>query len=263
MKNELSLLRLGVTSLLTDKETAVVKFGTGLVTTEAGINQDAINDYAAGLVQQYEGQRLVVVTSGAIATGKALVARMGRDLADYQRVTLAQIGASRMMNAWEQAFEEVDVIAGGLFVTHHEIETRDEGRVFKGTLGFAGDTDTVCVLNHNDALSYDEIFKDNDKLSVHIAKAIGAKSLTLFTKQGGVMDGDKQLIERVTSKNIAEINDMLAERAALDGEGGEGTGGIQSKNEVGWEAALAGIYCRIAAVNEDMSGARVTEYMVG
>lgn len=243
------------------KEFVVVKFGSELVTDKNGVDQASIDQYADGLTGQYAQDSLVVVTSGAVKTGRARWERAG-NTGELPLVTAAQLGSAAIIAAWELAFNRVGRMAGGLLVTHHEIEDSTEGPMFANALNMAASADVVSLINENDALSNKELMKlatggDNDGLASHIARVLSAREMTLFTTKGGVIDDDGDLIDKIDPSSIDEVRRMVENRKA----GAGGRGGMPTKLEAAWEAAEAGVATRMAAVNHDMSGQQVTEFI--
>lgn len=239
---------------------AVVKFGSELVAAEEGISQEKISEYATGLAQNHLEDGLIVVTSGAVLAGRSRVLESGRDIGKFNDVTLAQLGSASITSAWEQAFGNNDVLAGGLLTTHHEIEDSAEGPSLFRAIDFAKATGVVCIINENDALSDRELMKlaqceDNDGLASHIATRIGARTLKIFTKMGGIIGKDGELIEEVNMQNHATVSAMLHRRSIKPGNG---RGGIGAKLDATWKAARAGIDSSIAKPNKDMTGDNVT-----
>jgi glutamate 5-kinase len=251
------------------EQLTVVKFGSELVTNQHGVDRQRIDDYTDGLVDYgiYEPNELLVVTSGAVEAGKARLRKQGYDYSDWDDITLAQLGAASVTRCWEECFEGVGVMAGGLLTTHHEIEDQEEGPSLLRAINLARERGVVSIVNENDALSIAELMElvtggDNDGLAAHIARACGARTLKLFTKKGGVMNGRGELIEEVNSKNYHATLLMLKQRELL-GKKGNGRGGMSKKLQAAWLAAQAGIQAEIAAVNRDMTGDLVTRFVVG
>jgi glutamate 5-kinase len=250
------------------KEFKVVKFGSELVTNKDGVDYGKIEAYADGLAEQLNKRSLIVVTSGAVAAGEARERKMGRDTEKYSASTLAQLGCASIMRAWELAFEDRGVSSGGLLVTHHELGSKNEGTRFVEQLYESAGKDIVSIINENDALSNFELMQlacggDNDGLACHIAEAVNAKELTLFTGLGGIVDQYGELISRIDETNAGDVHAMLLGRAVEEKGRGIGRGGIVKKFEAARLAASIGIKTQIAAVNDGMSGNRVTEFMVG
>lgn len=240
----------------------VAKIGSSQVTCEHGIDQEAIDYMAAGLAETYANENLVVVTSGAVAAGRIQAEQLGVDTSEYSYVTLAQLGVSSVMRAWEVAFAKVGRTAGGLLVTHHEIDDWDEGRYFKDALDLAKRQKVISVVNANDSLSNDEVLEDNDWLASHIARSIHADELTLFTKRGGIIDDHDNLIDCVDLGNKEAVRTMLVHRAAKKADQkkvGDGKGGMIKKFDAGWKAAEAGVHTKIAAINANMTGDKITK----
>ncbi len=249
----------------------VAKFGSELVVGDQGIDQGRINQYAAGLAETYGEGGLVVVTSGAVAAGRRRIEKGGDSAECWSDITLAQLGSVAITHAWETAFDDLDIYAGGLLTTHHEIEDKQEGPSLIRAMRLALERGVVSVVNENDALSNVELMKlacggDNDGLASHIARAISADTLQLFTKKGGIVDDEGRLIEEVNGRNYGQVSHMLQERAkrkGAEGKDGIGRGGIVSKVEAGWAAAQSGITANIAATNHDMTGESVTRIVIG
>ena len=239
----------------------VLKFGSELV-----IDSDKIRQYAGGICKTYQHYSLIIVTSGAVAAGRKRLKAKNINITEYDDATLAQLGSASIMRDWEQAFDLQDFTAGGLLVTHHEIQSLSEGRNFLQTLKLAQKQRVISIINENDALSDTELIElayggDNDGLASHIARSISAKELIIFTKNGGVLNQDNELIHMVNDSNINHIKEMLSRR--MNDDKSIGRGGIYKKTEAAWEAALSGIRTKIAAVNDDMTGSMVTEFVVG
>jgi len=250
------------------EEYTVAKFGRELVANGHGVNQGLIDGYAAGLVESYGPDKLIVVTSGAVAAGIARQEAKGIDVSDWCEITLAQLGSASIMRAWEAAFDKVGVSAGGLLTTHHEIEDVEEGPSLKRALLLAHDRRVVSLVNENDALSNTELMElftggDNDGLASHIAVACGVRALKLFTKKGGIVDEQGNLIERVDSSNYVTTLAMIKERELRNQDAGNGRGGMSKKLLAAWTAAQAGIQAEITKPNYSMTGEFTTQVVIG
>ena len=247
----------------------VVKFGSNLVTdTDNGLNTTAINKYVSGLCEQYQ-DGLIVVTSGAVATGRARARELygveeAQELSDKM---CAGLGATAVFNAWETAFLEQRRGASSYPITHHQLNDISAGSSdtnFVEMLLENAKQGIVSIINEADALSDIELMLlacggDNDGLAAHVARAVGARSLTLFTKKGGIFDDSGNLISRVDKININKVRDIAQKRQSSS----MGRGGLITKVNAARESAGAGIYTRIAGINKDMSGKDATEFVVG
>lgn len=251
------------------KTIVVVKFGSELVTDDNGVDQKSIDGYAAGLVKVYKPSSLIVVTSGAVKTGRARASQLGVAQAEISEVTLSQIGAAQIVSAWEQAFAKVQTLAGGLLVTHNELQDSNEGPQFVTALSLALESDVVSIVNENDALSDTELMQlavggDNDGLAAHIAQKVFASKLVLFTAKGGIVDDQNQLVAEVNKHNAQSVLTMLQARESnREQRSGAGRGGIITKYNAAYTAAMSGIEATIAQPAPDMIGDRITKFMIG
>lgn len=174
----------------------------------------------------------------------------------------AGMGNTALMSVWQSAFREAGCDAGSMLVTDRELDDI-EGEQFARTLREYAVTDVVAVINANDALSNIgalelKAARDNDGLAGHIAR-LGADELTIFTQQGGIVDKRGSLVEKIDRSNAGNVREMLEARTRNDSRKHNG---IVSKFDAAWRTAKAGVACvRVAAVNGDMSGEKVTEFV--
>ena len=245
------------------KEVVVVKFGSDLVADIDGVKEASIDEYVVGLSKLHEADHLMVVTSGAVACGRARINMAGGESGRYSLSQLAQLGSSAIFSAWESAFAKVGRMAGGLLVTHHELAMPEEGDNFHRLLDDGISTDVIPIINANDAVSFEELNRlkvaaDNDDLASRLAVFIGAKKLRLFTAKGGVFNEDGQLIDFIDSQKIEDVKNITNQRNL---SGGNGRGGIQSKVDAVWRfVSETGGVAEIAQPNQDMSGTKITTF---
>ncbi len=249
-----------------EKDIVVAKFGSEVVCGDDGVEQEIIAGYVSGLVDRKGYNGLIVVSSGAIKAGEARLRKNHFEVDKYDDVTLAQLGCTTVMHAWESEFERHKVMAGGLLTTHHEIEDRQEGSMLQKTLRKALDKDVVSIINENDALSEEELMAyaeaaDNDGLATLIAIKSGASELNIYTTQGGIYDDSGVLIEEINRHNYYEIKSMLASRQGQKpstSTRGGGRGGVIKKIQAAKKASMAGIAVSIMKPTENMVGENIT-----
>jgi glutamate 5-kinase len=217
------------------EEIVVVKFGSELITDENGLNTEAIQGYVDGLCKRHGSASLIVITSGAVATGRHILSQKDKDNATFSDQQRAQLGGSVVFAAWQSAFERAGHLAGGLLVTHHDLTLSAESKSLRNLLRKNIRNGIISVVNANDALNLAELLQlpagaDNDALASHIAQFMKATRLRLFTLHGGIVDDTGNLVELVTGQNIKSVTKMVSERNP-----GNGRGGIQSKLASAWE----------------------------
>jgi glutamate 5-kinase len=248
----------------------VVKIGSSSITDERGeIARPAIDKLCtevAGL--RGRGDRVVVVTSGAIAAGLPVLGLSAgtppTDVVSLQAVSA--VGQSRLMAVYDQALTLHGLVAGQVLLAPHDFVRRSHYVRAHRTLVRLLDLGVVPVVNENDAVADDEIrFGDNDGLAALVANLVSADLLVLLTDAPGVLTADPRfdpsgsLIEE-----IVEIDHEL-ERVAGGRGTSRGTGGMASKLVAAKMASWSGVRVQIAAASRPavLAGAVAAEPGVG
>jgi glutamate 5-kinase len=228
----------------------VVKIGTSSITDSNGtITPCAIRKLAAEVARQRAaGDRVVVVTSGAIAAGLpvlGLAERRPTDMATLQAVSA--VGQGHLLGEWYRALEEVGLIGGQVLLTPHDFVDRRQYLHARQTLSRLLDLGVVPVVNENDAIADDEIrFGDNDRIAALVAHLLAADILVLLTDAPGLLTADPRRHDWASL--IEEIAEVDAELEALAGGPGSarGSGGMASKLAAAKIAAWSGVRAVIA-----------------
>ncbi len=224
--------------------TIVIKIGSSTVTgADGGIDRD----YLAGLADQVQairsgGTRVVIVTSGAVAAGRAALGHDARpsDMPTLQ--AMAAIGQVRLVQAYKEVFNERGMLIGQVLITRHDVGRRSQYTHACETLRRLLDLDVVPIVNENDTTAVEEIrFGDNDHLAALVGMMVQSDLVVLLTDIEGLYsadprtDADAQLVERVetvTSKHLASAG----------GAGSlVGSGGMVTKLEAARVLMAAGI----------------------
>jgi glutamate 5-kinase len=221
----------------------VVKFGSETLQNDGVFDFGRVDAYAAAL-QQEAANGLIVVTSGAIAVGKSLA--RGTEYTDQQ---YAALGMTTVFGTWERAFREVGVDAASTPVTHEQLDDAEQGAIFKELVTDNITSGIVTVVNEADALSVTELMEqltggDNDGLARHVAVSMGAASLVLVTKKGGIKDTcHRSIISKIDNNNYELAEELIRERHNSKKGSGEdiGRGGMLSKLYAAREASRSGV----------------------
>ena len=230
----------------------VVKFGTNLLT--AGSNC-LDTDIMSSLVSQiaslhHKGIELVVVSSGAIAAGRYKLG-ITKELKGipYKQV-LASMGQSRLMNVYEQLFEQYGVSVAQALLTKADLSDRAGYLNARNTLLALLELRVLCIVNENDVVAVDEIqeakFGDNDNLSAMVANLIDADLLMILTNTAGLYSADPQRHPDAHLINQVDKIDAEVERLAADTPSKMGTGGMVTKIEAARLATTSGVTVVIA-----------------
>ena len=228
----------------------VVKVGSSSLTTPDGeIDGDRIGALAAALsARRQDGGQVVLVSSGAIASGLAPLglSRRPRDLATQQAA--ASVGQGLLIARYTAAFARHAIRTGQVLLSADDLMRRTHYRNAQRTLDRLLELGVLPVVNENDTVATDEIrFGDNDRLAALVAHVTRAGALILLSDVDGLYDGDPR---RGEAQRITEVRD----RADLEGirlgrglKAGQGTQGIQGTQDSRKAQGIGGMATKVEA----------------
>lgn len=239
-------------SVKTKYDRIVVKMGTSLLTNDTSrLNRDVM----AKLVEQIaclhrDGCEIVVVSSGAIASGKEKLGLPKKVNGIPYKQVCSCVGQSRLMNIYEQLFDPFGItIAQGLLTKTNLID-RSGYLNTRNTLLALMELGVISIINENDMVAVDEIkeakFGDNDNLSAMVANMVDADLLVILTEVDGLFTADPHTDSgAVLIPEIKHI-DAAVEQLAKGTTSKLGTGGMVTKIEAARLATESGVAVIIA-----------------
>jgi glutamate 5-kinase len=224
--------------------TLVVKLGSSIVAADTGELRTDVLDSVCAQVSELElgGERVVMVTSGAIARGMRLMELPVRPRAMDELQAASAVGQGDLFRAYESRLARGGTKAAQVLLTAADIAARTNYLNARQTLLRLVAWGVVPVINENDTTATDEIsFGDNDFLAAQVAILLDARLLVLLTNVDGVMTADPQLDPDATP--IADVTDFaqLAELQIGDRTSAFGSGGMRSKVAAAEMASESGI----------------------
>ncbi len=238
--------------------TLVVKLGSSIVAADDGELRvdvlDGVCEQVAALEQG--GERVVMVTSGAIARGRRLLGLKERPRAMDELQAASAVGQGDLFRAYETRLSERGTRAAQVLLTAADIAARTNYLNARQTLRRLIEWGVVPVINENDTTATDEItFGDNDFLAAQVAILLDARLLVLLSNVDGVYRGDPH--SDPEAERIDEVRDFeeLAGVEIGDRTSTFGLGGMRSKVAAAEMASEAGIATTICDGTE--SGALV------
>jgi glutamate 5-kinase len=214
------------------KNKIVIKVGTSSLTYSNGaLNLMRIEKLVKVIVDlQNSGKQIILVSSGAIATGAA---KMGIDRKPGDKIkkqALAAIGQAELIKIYDKFFEEHNKTVAQILLTKDGVENPVRRKNAKNTINELLSMGIVPVINENDTVSTDEIeFGDNDTLSAMVSSLINADLLILLSDIDGMFTGDPKLDD--SAKLISKVMDLSAdlESYIYEKSSAFSTGGMASK----------------------------------
>jgi glutamate 5-kinase len=217
--------------------------GSVLAGVSAGIDVARVGTLVDALTAAgHRGSELVLVSSGAIATGIAPLGlrRRPRDLASAQAA--ASVGQGILMAHYHDAFARHGRTVGQVLLTADDLVRRAHYRNAQRTLERLLELGVVPIVNENDTVATAEIrFGDNDRLAALVAHLVRADALILLSDVDGLYDGPPDRGGSRLVREVASAADL--DQVAIGGTGaaGVGLGGMATKIEAARIATEAGI----------------------
>ena len=169
--------------------TLVVKLGSSIVAADDGALRadvlDSVCEQVAQLAQRDE--RVVMVTSGAIARGMRLMGLPVRPRGMDELQAASAVGQGDVFRAYERRLAKHETRAAQVLLTLSDVSERAHYLNARQTLERLLAWGVVPVINENDTTSTDEItFGDNDFLAALVSVLLRARLLVLLTNTEGV-----------------------------------------------------------------------------
>lgn len=180
-------MSLTANSQISTAKRIVVKVGSSSI---SGANADKIEALVAALADAHaRGSEVVLVSSGAIATGMPLLNLESKpeDLPTSQ--ALASVGQSRLIARYQGNLEKFGIIAGQVLLTSGDLEGEDTRENAAKALERLLELRVLPIVNENDTVATQEIrFGDNDRLAALVAILVSADVLVLLSDVDALYD---------------------------------------------------------------------------
>jgi glutamate 5-kinase len=192
------------------------------------------------------GVEVVVVSSGAVAAGRAVLQPSKKTDAVSQRQLWAALGQVKLISRYSDFFSEHGLVCAQVLTTKENFSSRAHYLNMKNCFTTLLENKVIPIVNENDTISVTELmFTDNDELSGLIASMVNSDALILLTNVDGVYnsnpkDENAQLIQQI------EINDNEPENAISTERSDFGRGGMLTKFRIAQKVAGDGIGVHVA-----------------
>ncbi|GIW23859.1 glutamate 5-kinase [Meiothermus sp.] len=219
----------------------VVKVGSAVLSGPQG-RQHQLEIAAEIAALRAEGREVVLVSSGAQATGMQKLGLTAKPKTMPGKQALAAVGQPTLLYLWEQAFSWYDLKVAQVLLTAEDLAHRHRYLNARQTLETLLEWGIVPIINENDTVMVDEIkFGDNDQLSALIATLVGADLLILLSDIEALYEADPRTHPQAQPIPYVEQVDATVLQMAGDNPNRVGTGGMKSKLLAAEKAQAAGI----------------------
>jgi glutamate 5-kinase len=233
----------------------VVKVGSSLLVDSAAgkLKHDWLGGLAADIAALHNEKRdVLVVSSGAIALGRAVLKLPAGALRLEEAQAAAAVGQIALARAWSESLGAHAIAAGQVLLTLGDTEERRRYLNARKTIDTLLGWRSVPVINENDTVATSEIrYGDNDRLAARVATMMSADLLVLLSDVDGLYDrppgqgGDA----KESAKRVPLVARITPEIEAMAGASGSelSRGGMLTKIEAGKIATSAGTHMVIAS----------------
>jgi len=229
--------------------TLVVKLGSSIVAADDGeLRVDVLDSVCAQVAElEQAGERVAMVTSGAIARGMRLLGLPVRPRAMDELQAASAVGQGDLFRAYESRLATRGTRAAQVLLTAADVAARTNYLNARQTLRRLIEWGVVPVVNENDTTATDEIsFGDNDFLAAQVAILLDARLLVLLSNVDGLHSADPH--SEAGAEPIAEVTDFdaLAGMEIGDRTSVFGSGGMRSKvaaAEMAAESGMPAVIC--------------------
>ena len=179
-----------------------------------------------------QGIDVCLVSSGAIAVGRAAMGIKERPSDISTKQACAAVGQAKLMMVYQKLFAEYNQTAGQVLMTKNTMVNPVSRENAKNTFDELFHLRVIPVVNENDTVAIDELeleVGENDSLAANVATIANADLLVIMSDIDGLYDKDPHVHENANL--IPEVGEITDDIRSLAGGAGSalGTGGMATK----------------------------------
>lgn len=200
-----------------------MKLKTAVISGSDGtISRPIVQKVAAGIAALSESYHVILVSSGAVGSGKAFLRQYKGSITE--RKAAAAVGNPLLIMLYQKYFSKYDIPVAQALCERHHFSNRRSFLQLKETFNAFWQNGILPIVNENDLVSNVELkFSDNDELATLIAIGFDAETMIICTSAGGFMDKYKQIIPVVPKIDQTILGYVTTDKSSL------GLGGMTSK----------------------------------
>lgn len=216
----------------------LIKVGSAVLADADGLNKAVINSLARQIAEirslpDGDKRKIVLVSSGAVAAGKAVLKSAGKaEFEDYHKAkrAISAVGQGELMRAWSGAFAARGVITGQILLTREDLRSRNRFHMAADVFSDLLNWGVIPVVNENDTVSVTNLqFGDNDCLASLLVNLVEADLFINLTSARGVLEAspeekpDARILREIDNIGQLDIDAMCGCKTEM------GSGGMHSK----------------------------------
>jgi glutamate 5-kinase len=192
------------------------------------------------------GVEVVLVSSGAVAAGKAVLEPLKKTDPVSQRQLWAALGQVKLISRYSDFFNEQGLICAQVLTTKENFSDRGHYLNMKNCFATLLENKVIPIVNENDTISVTELmFTDNDELSGLIASMVNSEALIILSNVNGVYSNHPQNENAELIQKI-DLDEPGLENVAANGQSAFGRGGMLTKLRIAKKVAGDGIAVHVA-----------------
>lgn len=207
----------------------LIKVGSNVLNDQKNLSVKKIEELAklsSDLINI--NKELIIVSSGAILTGRKSVNFINEDHIKYSQA-LSAIGQIGLINNYYKEFEKRNILIAQILLSLNDLSEKKLVKNVKDTLNVLLNKDVVPIINENDTTATDEIsFGDNDILASKIATLFNFDLVIFLSDIDGIYDDEHKLIKTIKPSSLTHIEKNIDLNKKLNDKN-VGSGGIKSK----------------------------------
>ena len=227
----------------------VVKIGSNVLTRGDGtLDVTRISSLADQIaVLRHEGVQVIVVSSGAVASGRGeLGGHVDRLDPVSARQLFSAVGQIKLIDRYYNLFRDYGIACGQVLTTKESLSTRRHYLNQKNCMEAMLSNGVIPIVNENDTISVTELmFTDNDELSGMVSTMMSADALIILSNIDGIFTGNpsdpaSELIREIRPDGEDLSGYIQSSRSQF------GRGGMLTKSRIARQVAAEGIEVVIA-----------------
>jgi len=226
-------------SAVVDARRIVVKVGSSSISGDNAAQIEPLVDALAAA--HARGVQVILVSSGAIATGMPFLRLDSRptDLATQQAA--AAVGQSLLIYRYQDSLDRFGIVAGQVLLTAGDLENPTHRGNAQRAMERLLELRILPIVNENDTVATHEIrFGDNDRLAALVSQLVGADLLVLLSDVDALYTRPPHLPGARRIDYVAGDDDLIGVEFGAAVSTGVGTGGASTKVSAAKLAAHSG-----------------------